>query len=300
MRILALAMATILAVVCLAACGGGEKEKGTPAAEGTGTAAAAAGTARPTATAAGTVRPTATAAATAAATRTPSAGAFAPGSLGDLNSYRYSMKMDLQGLESILAESMGSLTGQEPDATPGTTPETIHMEITGAFVAPDKAEAHMSISGLTDELAMTVIGDQEWMKWGDMVLGPSAFEGDLSEMNLAEAMWGSFSEEAGGLTCASEKKETVNGVPSRYCGIDQASFEQLFSLSSLFGGAGAVVGVGDIDELSLDLWLAEDGGWPVRLRAHVAGTDDSGKAMDAKLEMDITDVNSKIDINPPS
>jgi len=168
------------------------------------------------------------------------------------------------------------------------------MEISGAFVAPDKAEAHMSISGLTDELAMTVIGDQEWMKWGDMVLGPSPLEGDLSEINLAQAMWGGFSEEAGGLNCSSEKKETVNGVPSLHCGIDQASFQQL---SSLFGGT---EGTGNIDELSVDLWLAQDGRWPVRLRVHVAGTDDSGNAMDAKLEMDITDVNKDIEIKPPS
>jgi hypothetical protein len=200
------------------------------------------------------------------------------------------MTMDLKGLGSALAESFGGLTGEES----GTMPETIHMEITGAFVAPDKAEANMSIGGLSDEISMTVIGDQEWMKWGDMVLGPSPLEGDLSEINLAQAMWGGFSEEAGGLNCSSEKKETVNGVPSLHCGIDQASFEQL---SSLFGGT---EGTGNIDELSVDLWLAQDGRWPVRLRVHVAGTDDSGNAMDAKLEMDITDVNKDIEIKPPS
>ena len=293
MRILALAMATILAVACLTACGGGgeekEKDENAPAAAGTPTATVA-GTVRATATVAGTARATATAAATAVAKRTPTEGAFAPDSLDNLDSYRYSMKMDLQGLESILAESFGSLTGDQSTATP----ETIHMEISGAFVAPDKAEAHMSISGLTDELAMTVIGDQQWMKLGDLAMGPSPFEGDLSDMNLAEAMWGSFSEGAGGLTCSSEKKETVNGVPSRYCGIDEASFEQL---SSLFGGT---EGTGDIDELSLEMWLAEDGGWPVRLRVHVAGTDEAGQEMDAKLDMDVTDVNEDIEINPPS
>jgi len=85
MRILALVMATILAVVCLTACGGGEKEKGTPAAEGS-PAAAAAGTARATATAEGTV----------AAERTPSEEGLAPGSLSGLDSYRYSMKMELK------------------------------------------------------------------------------------------------------------------------------------------------------------------------------------------------------------
>jgi hypothetical protein len=170
------------------------------------------------------------------------------------------------------------------------------MEVTGAFVAPDKAEANISIGGLDEEMvmSMTVIGDQQWMKLGDLAMGPSPFEGDLSDMSLAEAMWGGFSEGAGGLTCASEKNETVNGVPSLYCGIDEASFEQL---SSLFGGTEEM---GNIDDLSLEMWLAEDGDWPVRLRVHVAGTDESDQKFDAKLEMDITDVNKEIDIKAPS
>ena len=201
------------------------------------------------------------------------------------------MKMELQGLESILTESVGSLTGAEP----GAAPETVLMEVTGAFVAPDKAEANISIGGLDEEMvmSMTVIGDQQWMKLGDLAMGPSDFEGSLSDMSLAEAMWGGFSE-SGGVTCASEKKETVNGVPSLYCGIDEASFEQL---SSLFGGTEEM---GNIDDLSLEMWLAEDGDWPVRLRVHVAGTDESDQKFDAKLEMDITDVNEEIDIEPPS
>jgi hypothetical protein len=198
--------------------------------------------------------------------------------------------MELKGLESILGESLGSLTGGESTAIP----ETMTLEISGAFVAPDKAEFRMSITGLTDEVAMTVIGNQQWMKMGDLAMGPSAFEGNLSDMSLAESIWGGFSEGAGGLTCASEKRETVNGVPSRYCSIDQATFEQL---GSLFGGTEQT---GDIEELSLDMWQAEDGGWPVRMQAHVAGTDASGQKFDANVEMNITDVNKQIEIKPPS
>lgn len=220
---------------------------------------------------------------------TPAGEGLAPGSLGDLNSYRYSLKMEIRGLESLWAEGMEGLGGAEPAAMP----ETLTLEVTGAFVAPDKAEARMRIGGLADELTMTVIGDQQWMKMGELAMGPTDFEGDLSDMSLAHAMWGGFSEEAGALTCTSEKKETVNGVPSRYCGIDKAAFEQL---ASLFG---STEGMGEIEELSLDLWLAEDGGWPVRLRAEVAGTDEAGQEVAAKLEMDITDVNEDIDIKPP-
>jgi len=281
MRISAVALVIILAVVSLAACGGGEEEEGAPAAAASPAAAAEAP---------GAATPTPSEAAAPAATPTPSEAALAAGSLSDLNSYRYSIKIELKGLESILAESLGGLPGEEP----ADFAETMDMEISGAFVAPDRAEAHMQISGLEDELAMTVIEDQQWMQWGDLVIGPEVFTDDISEMDLALAMWEGFSEEAGGLTCASEKKETVNDIPCSYCGIDQATFEQL---ASLFG---STEDMGNIDELSLDMWLAEDGGWPVRLRAHVAGSDESGQEFEAKLEMDITDVNEEIEIKPPS
>jgi hypothetical protein len=277
MRILALVMATILAVVCLAACGGGDEEEGTPAAAAT-----------PTAVEEGTP---AAEEGTPAAAPSPSDEGVAPGTLIDLNSYRYSMKMELEGLQSLLTEQMAALPGQDPTADS----DTLKMEISGAFVAPDKAESRMRISGMDDELALTVIGDQQWVEFGDLAVGPIEAMGDVSDLDFALMMWEEFSEGAGGLTCASEKKETVNDVAANYCGIDKATFEQL---ASLFGGTEEEMG--DIDELSLDMWLAEDGGWPVRLRVQVAGTDETGQEFEAKLELDVTDVNEDIEIKVPS
>jgi len=269
MRILTLAMATILAVVSLAACGGDGEEEGAPAAATT---------------------PTVTEAETPAAAASPAGAALAPGSLTGLNSYRYSMKMELEGLESLLTEQMAAIPGQDPTAMA----ESLNLEISGAFVAPDKAESRMRISGVDDELALTVIGNQQWVELGDLAIGPMEATGDVSELDFALMMWEEFSEGAGGLTCASEKKEKVNDVPTNYCGIDKATLEQL---SSLFGGTEEM---GDIDEMSLEMWLAEDGGWPVRLRVNVAGTDESGQEFKAKLEMDVTDANEDIEIKPPS
>jgi hypothetical protein len=281
MRLLAFALAIILTVACLTACGGGDEDEGAPAA------------AEPAAAEEGTPAPAASPSeeGTPAATAAPSEEGLTPGSLDALDSYRYSTKMELKGFQTLLTESLGGLPGTEPT----DLPETIKMEMSGAFVAPDKAEARISISGVDDELAMTVIGDQQWLEFGELAFGPTAFEGDLSDVNLADAMWGGFSEEAGGLTCTSEKKETVNDVASRYCAIDQATFEEL---SSLFGGTEDELE--DIEELSLEMWLAEDGDWPVRLRVHVVGKDEEGQEFEAKLEMDITDVDKEIDIKPPS
>lgn len=285
MRILTLVIVTILAVVSLAACGGGgEKEKeGTPAAAGT-----------PTVTGEGTpaaaATPTVSEAETPTATSTLSEEALTPGSLTSLNSYRYTVNMEMQGLGSLLGDQMAAIPGVDPTALAGG----VKMQVSGAFVAPDKAESHMSITGVDNELVLVVIGNQQWVQLGDLAIGPMEATGDVSELDFASMMWGQFSQEAGGLTCTNEKKETVNDIPTKYCGIDKASFAQL---SSLFGGTEQM---GNVDEMSLDMWLAEDGGWPVRLRVHVAGTNDTGQDFDAKLDMDLTDVNGDIEINPPS
>ncbi|KPK47341.1 MAG: hypothetical protein AMJ77_03445 [Dehalococcoidia bacterium SM23_28_2] len=193
-------------------------------------------------------------------------------------------------MESVFAESLSAIPGQDPAALA----ESLKMEISGAYVAPDKIEVRMSISGVDDELAMTTIGDQQWVEMGDLAIGPIQAVGDIEEMDMAQIVWEGFSGDAGSLTCTSEKKETVNDVSSNYCGIDAATFEQL---STLFGGT---EDMGDIDEFSLDLWLAEDGGWPVRMRANVAGTDETGQDFKAKLELDVTDANEDFDIKPPS
>jgi predicted small lipoprotein YifL len=284
MRILTLAMATILVIVSLAACGGDGDEEGAPAAAETPTTAAEEGTP------AEAVTPTATEEGTPAAAATPAEAAVATGSLTGLNSYRYTMKMELEGLESLLAEQMAAIPGQDPTAMA----ESLQLEISGAFVAPDQAESRMRITGVDDELVLVVIGNQQWVQLGDMAIGPMEATGDVSELDFALMMWEEFSEGAGGLTCASEKKETVNDVPTNYCGIDKATYQQL---SALFGGTEEM---GDIDEMSLEMWLAEDGDWPVRLRVNVAGTDESGQEFKAILEMDVTDANEDIEIKPPS
>jgi len=293
MRILAIVMATILTVLCLVACGGGDEEEGAPAAAASPSATEGAPSA-PEGTPPGTGTPlserTPTAPRTPGAAATPSEGGLTTGSLADLDSYRYTMNMELEGLESVFAESLSAIPGQDPAALA----ESLTMEVTGAYVAPDKIEVRMSISGVDDELAMTTIGDQQWVEMGDLAIGPIQAVGDIEEMNLASIVWDGFSADTGGLTCTSEKKETVNGVASNYCGIDAATFEQL---ADLFGGTGDM---GDIDEFSLDLWLAEDGDWPVRMRANVAGTDETGKDFRAKLELDVTDVNEDFDIKAPS
>ncbi|MDP2949134.1 MAG: hypothetical protein Q8P22_06315, partial [Chloroflexota bacterium] len=99
MRMLLFALSLISAAVLLAACG--KEEERAPAARETPAVTTTSG-------------PTAT-----------SAAAPAAASLRNLSSYRYSLKMELEGLESPWAQSMGSLAGE----TPGAIPETLELEV---------------------------------------------------------------------------------------------------------------------------------------------------------------------------
>jgi hypothetical protein len=168
------------------------------------------------------------------------------------------------------------------------------MNVRGAYVSPDKAEVSYNISGV-GEIAITVIGRDQWVKFGDLISGPTPFQGSVSDLNLVLSFWDEgFLPEAGGVSCSGERRDTINGVNARRCEISQATFEQL---SSLFGGSPEE---GQIRNLSFEAWLHETDGWPVRLRTQVAGTDETGQPFDVRVEMDITDAGRPIDIRPPT
>jgi hypothetical protein len=50
----------------------------------------------------------------------------------------------------------------------------------------------------------------------------------------------------------------------------------------------------------MDLWLTEDGGYPVRVVIDARGTDAEGREMSVQLELNVTDLNDPgIEIEPP-
>jgi hypothetical protein len=75
-----------------------------------------------------------------------------------------------------------------------------------------------------------------------------------------------------------EEGETVNGVVSDHYSIDQegAAFGELET----------------VEEASGDIWIAQDGGYLVKMDAEVVGTDQSGVEGTFNLQYDLTNVNS--------
>jgi hypothetical protein len=262
------AVLILLGAVVLSACGGGGKEEeaaGERAPEAAATAAVA-----PSATAAATA-PVAPEEGTAEATSAP-VDAFAK-----LQSYHMKMHFVLQGTAT---ETPGSLT----------------MDLEGAYVAPDRTQAHVSASlgDLKLEEESISVGGQTWLKTGDnWVEGEPQFQ--LSDLSPASLLEGLGPDQ---LRLLKPEKETVNGVDSLRYSIDRADVETLQSLGALLGQNGDLENLPE--EFSVDLWLAEDGGWPVRLTMTASGTMNGSEEMSLDFSMDITDVNDPdISIEPP-
>jgi len=221
------------------------------------------------------------AAATAAATPEEGAAGVTSGpaeAFAELESYRVKMSLIMEG-------------------TTAEAPGTLALDLEGAFVAPDRSQIHVSarLDDLQLEEDSITVGEQTWVKTGD-----NWVEGE-PEFQLGDFSPGSFLEELGPeqLRLLKPSNETVNGVDSLRYDIDQADVETLRSLGALLGQDG---GLEDLpEEFNLGLWLAEDGGWPVRVTVTARGVADGGEELSIDLSMDVTDVNDPdIEIEPPS
>jgi hypothetical protein len=195
----------------------------------------------------------------------------------DLQSYRIAMSFTLEG-------GTGDVGG------------TLAMDLEGAFVAPDRSQASVNAHLGDLELAEETItvGDQTWVKTGDTwVAGEAQF--DISDLSPASLLQDLQPEQ---LRVLKPTKETVNGVDSLRYSIDRGDIESLGNLSALFGDGEGLENLPE--DFNIDLWLAEDGGWPVRLTMAAQGALDEGDEINLDFSLDITDVNDPgIDIEPP-
>ena len=280
-RVSLLACGAVLGLaLALSACGG---DKETAAREAT--PAASNPTTAPAATSPGaTPRPSSSPAATTAS----GAGRFS-GRLPDLNSYRYSFK--IEGTAGLIAELSNSSLPAGVNPNTGT----LAFEVKGAYVKPDRGEATIAFGGLT--VTKVVIGRQQWINLGGILQAPTQVTspGD-DDYSFVAAFWDSSATEALKDFSCSSSRETVNGVSTRKCTADRATVERLNKEGKLF-----TTGDLDIKEFSAgsaELWVA-DGDKVIRFRANLAGKDTANRNVAFKMEVDITDINARITIDPP-
>jgi hypothetical protein len=92
-------------------------------------------------------------------------------------------------------------------------------------------------------------------------------------------------------------EETVNGVQAHHFQIKDANAETMSKLAEILGAGESGT---QPDSFSMDLWRADDGGWPVKAlinATYPAGADVS----QASITWEVSDVNSSaVSIQPPA
>lgn len=209
--------------------------------------------------------------------------------LSELESYRFALNLMLDA----------PVFGDGPTASPVEPLDEFSealsalfedLRLEGAHVAPDRTEVSLTFEG--EELVWRSIGNDSWVlfddEWeaqvsseGDNVLTPEVVCEDIVE-DLAES-----------LDEATVEEETINGVPSHHYVIDR---EDISELPDLLGGGSPEVP----DELNFDLWLAQNGSWPVKISVSATDTDEEGQPVTLSLDVELDDVNdATISIEEP-
>jgi hypothetical protein len=167
------------------------------------------------------------------------------------------------------------------------------VETRGASVAPDKSEMQMTPGESGQTMGAVVIGERTWFSSGEEWTETPNGAPDVSLLSPEKVSGSVIDEET--FAGAEPTKEKMNGVDALHYTANQSG---LGSLRELLGVAEPE---NDVPvETKMDLWLTEDGGYPVRLMIDAGGTDTEGEEVSVQLEMNVTDLNDPgIEIEPP-
>ncbi len=196
------------------------------------------------------------------------AEAAIPDPFASLNSYNYDLK--------LLAD------GQ------------LNVEIKGSVQAPDRIamDVFESDSGQPIE-SVIIIGNQAWDKssstenqWVAIDIG--AAEGDVSGVQPKD-FWSVLPVDQLTSQANDLGEENVNGVASHHLQSTNLSSDTKSILATVFGL--------EVDSGTIDIWRADDGGWPVKAQLSVKFPN--GEAIStAEIDWLISNVNS-VAVQPP-
>jgi len=286
MRILSVALAVIMGVALLAACGGGDEEEEEGAATATAARPAAASN---TGTPGATASPGARVSPTASGTQT--VGCEFP---SDIKSFRFTMSLKAnlpttpetgtgEGVPNPLLGALGGLMGD--------------MKMEGEFIPPDRSSVVLTV-GDNEFGSFIQIGSQSWTKVAgltDWMEEPASADSEFpfSPMDLCQSTEEDLST---ALSQLEGKKETVNGIKAVHYHVDKADLALLTDL------LGQTQDISELpEEFTMDIWLAEDGKWPVRMNFKASGKDEQGQSTSFDISIEFKDFNdSSIKIEPPT
>ncbi len=301
-------VAALLAIVALfaSACGGSSNKNSSTGATGTGATGSSASTGG--ASGASATVTAVTGSSSSSITGSPSGASTGPsgstgavasssGASGDalpitsdvasLKSYNWEVK--LEGKGAIVAQLGPDLSG----ASGAAPPEALNYDIKGAFIQPDQAQMELDTGSLS--VKQTVIGTQEWVTIGGVTQGPSevgaSAASDLGLTNFFDVA--DIFRDVQGFDCSGS--QNVNGVDTTVCKADMADYNQMAA-----GVAGLLdnTGVETVNDFSLQVYIAKNGGYVVKTDMTMSGVGTDNKDFTLGLHLDVTNINSVSEIKP--
>jgi len=214
----------------------------------------------------------------------------------ELKSYRYTVHLLVESGEpsenatTPLPTPSATITGQT------SSPFVFDYTIDASYVAPDRIDAMTTetvhATGEERQLPIVVIGDRRWYKvadeWVENPSVPLAYRpADICSAILPDV----------DLSQAEPGRENVNGVNTLHYSLTDVFSEQ--GMAQIFG-AGSNMDI-LLKRLNVDLWLAEDEGWPARMEIRSSGLFSDGRELRVELTAELRDVNSEeIKVEPPT
>jgi hypothetical protein len=198
-----------------------------------------------------------------------------------LESYRYRFTIKLQ---SPAFEPTSGATPAPPLTAFADTLAALLSDFTidGAHVAPDRTQAILKFQ--QDEVEIRAIGNRSWVSVG------GAFEqqessGDAALLTPDVVCRDIVQEIVGSLGEVDSTNETINGIETKHYELNEADLERLPEL------LGTDPNTDLPEKFQVDVWLARDGRWPVRLEIGAEDKDEQGEALGLSVSMEIRDVN---------
>ncbi|MDP2857405.1 MAG: zinc-ribbon domain-containing protein [Bacillota bacterium] len=201
---------------------------------------------------------------------------------------------DIKRLRFSMSLNADLPTTREPGAGEGALLRDMKMEV--AIIIPDRTSMVMTVGG-QDSVSLIQVGSRSWVKAAglpDWMEGPSSEElgGVLSPLDFCESAEEPLST---ALSQVQGKKEPVNGIKAVHYHLDKVG------LAVLREALGGTEDLGELpEEFVMDVWLAEDGNWPVRMDLVGSDQDEQGQPLSLEMSIEFKDLNdSTITIEPP-
>jgi len=187
---------------------------------------------------------------------------------------------------------------------PASDAREVVISTEGTFQSPDRHAFTYSTTwggGSLTESAV-IIGDQVWVRRGDGAWREASGDDGQASALLSNAYTSfepnflsgaEFDEVRENVRRLPSADEMVNGVLTSHYQVGPAG---LAFLEAFLGGEGLS---SDVEDLSWELWLAQSGGWPVRLLAKATITSDLKILDELNLRAPTTWV-LRIDVSQPN